>query len=295
MADLDQALAGRIIAVLNTASGSCDAASEGQAQQIFDEVGLTAEIRVVAPGDIGEALKDAVANCDVLVVLGGDGTIGSAASLCGSSGPPLIPLPGGTMNMLPKALYDTADWQAALRATLANPALKTVSGGEAAGNRFYCAAILGAPSLWADAREAVREGDLIEAAKRAVTATRRSLSDSINYQFGEAEGSADAVAVICPLISKDMSHDDTALEAVALDPSSASGLFGLAFHAAFDGWRNDPSVTRAKVKVVDVKAHGQIPVILDGEKIEVERHVRITFLPAAFQAVVPATGAGHGG
>jgi diacylglycerol kinase family enzyme len=289
MSEAHTALAGRIVAVFNTASGSCDATSEGQAREIFAGAGLEAvEIHVVAPSEIGEALKAAVANADVLVVLGGDGTIGSAATLCGDDGPYLIPLPGGTMNMLPKALYGSGDWQAALKATLVAPEIRSVSGGEADGHRFYCAAIFGAPSLWADAREAVREGDLVEAAKRAVTATRRSLSDAIDYEFGDRQGSADAVAVICPLISQVMDGEEAALEAVALDPSTAAGLFGLAFHAAFDGWRNDPSVTRAKVKCVDVLAHGEIPAILDGEKVEIERHAKVTFLPTAFRAIVPA-------
>lgn len=191
------------------------------------------------------------------------------------------------MNMLPKALYGTADWPSALKATLAAPEIKIVSGGDAEGHRFYCAAIFGAPSLWADAREAVREGDLVEAAKRAVTATRRSLSDAIDYEFGAMNGSADAVAVICPLISQAMDGHEAALEAVAVDPGTAAGLFGLAFHAAFDGWRNDSSVTRAKVKCVDVLAHGEIPAILDGEKVQIERHAKITFLPTAFRAIVP--------
>jgi hypothetical protein len=140
------------------------------------------------------------------------------------------------MNMLPKALYDTGDLQAALKTTLADPIVQHVSAGEAEGQKCYYAAILGAPSLWADARKAVREGHVIEAANRAVTATRRNLSDSIEYEFGSVTGSAEAVAVICPLISQDMVCNERALEAVALDPSTASGLFGLAFHAAFDGW-----------------------------------------------------------
>ncbi|MBI1684167.1 diacylglycerol/lipid kinase family protein [Caulobacter hibisci] len=275
--------------MFNTGSGSCDAEAHSQAQKIFEEAGLhDVEMHVVEPSEVARALRTAVANADVLVVLGGDGTIGGAATLCGAEGPFLIPLPGGTMNMLPKALYGTADWPSALRATLADPQIKVVSGGEAEGHRFYCAAIFGAPSLWADAREAVREGDLVEAAKRAVTATRRSLSDAIDYEFGAMAGSADAVAVICPLISQAMAGEEEALEAVALDPGTAAGLFGLAFHAAFDGWRNDPSVTRAKVKCVDVLAHGEIPAILDGEKVEIERHAKVTFLPTAFRAIVAA-------
>ena len=289
MSEAHAALAGRVVAVFNTASGSCDATSESQARRIFAEAGLDAvEIHVVSPSEIAQTLKAAVADADVLVVLGGDGTIGSAATLCGQDGPYLIPLPGGTMNMLPKALYGAGDWQAALSATLAAPRIRRVSGGDADGQRFYCAAIFGAPSLWADAREAVREGDLVEAAKRAVTATRRSLSDAIDYEFGDQKGSADAVAVICPLISQVMDGEEAALEAVAVDPGTAAGLFGLAFHAAFDGWRNDPSVTRAKVRCIDVLAHGEIPAILDGEKVEIERHAKVTFLPMAFRALVPA-------
>jgi diacylglycerol kinase family enzyme len=289
MSEAQDALAGLVVAILNIGSGSCDASSEGKIRRIFTDAGLSdAEILSVAPAEVTAALESAVNRADVLVILGGDGTIGAAATLCGGSGPYLIPLPGGTMNMLPRALYGTADWQMSLRQTLSAPSIRKVSGGEAGGHRFYCAAILGAPSLWADAREAVREGHLLEAAKRALTATRRSLSDSIDYEFGEVRGSAEAVAVICPLISQQMSGEETALEAAALDPSTAAGLFGLAFHAAFDGWRSDASVTRAKVSSVVVRAHGEIPLILDGEAMKMPREVEVAFLPNAFRALVPA-------
>ena len=280
-------LAGRIIAVLNTESGSCDANFEVEARQIFQAAQLDVETISVGASEISAALQAAGDRADVLVVLGGDGTIASAATLAGEAGPLLIPLPGGTMNMLPKALYGSSDWRTALKATLAEPKVQDVSAGDAEGYRFYCAAILGAPSLWADAREAVREGNLLEAAKRAVTATRRSLSDTVEYEFGAMTGSAKAVAVICPLISQDMNLEDAALEAVALDPATAADLFGLAFHAAFDGWRNDSSVKRAKVRSVQVRAHGEIPVIFDGEKVHIDRQVKITFLPTAFRALVP--------
>ncbi len=288
MNDAQTALQGRVIAVFNTTSGSCDATSEAKAREIFTGAGMhDVEIICAAGAEVAGRLKDVVQRADVLIVLGGDGTIGGAATLCGELGPFLIPLPGGTMNMLPKALYGTADWETALKQTLADPDSRNISGGAADEHRFYCAAILGAPSLWADAREAVRDGHIVEAAKRAVTAARRTFSDAIEYEFGELTGSAEAVAIICPLISEDMDCDEPALEAVAVDPATAAGLFGLAFHAAFDGWRNDSSVTRAKVACVDVRAHGEIPVILDGEKVRIDREVKVTFVPLAFRAIVP--------
>jgi diacylglycerol kinase family enzyme len=282
------ALKGKLVAILNTGSGSCDATSADQAKAVFAEAGRGhVEIVSVDPAGLDAALDAAVAKAKVLVVLGGDGTIGTAANKCGDKGPLLIPLPGGTMNMLPKALYGSLSWQEALAATLAQPKLQKVSGGVVGDHRFYCAAILGAPSLWADAREAVREGHLLEAAQKAVTATRRSLSDAVDYRFGKISGSAEAVAVICPLVSDALDGDEPALEAVALDPTTAAGLFGLAFHAAYDGWRNDPSVTCVKATKVEVEGHGALPVILDGEKVRTGRKAVVTFLPVAFRAIVP--------
>lgn len=288
MAASPNLLGGPIVAILNTGSGSCDANSQAQAEAAFAAAGLT-DVKVVAvdPSGLIAALDSAIATAKVLVVLGGDGTIGAAATRCGADGPALIPLPGGTMNMLPKALYGQRSWQDALAATLAAPKLQKVSGGELAKHRFYCAAILGAPSLWADAREAVREGHLVDAAKKAVTAARRSLSDAVKYDFGETSGSAEAVAIICPLVSDALEGHEPGLEAVALDPSTAADLFGLAFHAAYDGWRNDASVTCVTTRKITVTGHGALPTILDGEKVRVGRKAEIRFLPVAFSALVP--------
>lgn len=280
----------RITAVLNSGSGGCDETSEARLSAIMAEAGL-AQTRIVSadPSGIDQALDAAITSADLVIVLGGDGTIRAAAARCENRDTVLLPLPGGTMNMLPKALYGARSWEDALRATLANPAIREVSGGKAEGQPFFCVAILGAPSLWADAREAIRAGDLVEAAKRSVTATRRSLEESLEYQFGDGPiGSAEAVAVICPSVSAAMHSDERALEAAALDPESAAEAFRLAWHAASDGWRHDPSVTVSKIKTARVTGHGQVPVILDGEKARMGRTVNISFLPLAFRALVPA-------
>ena len=73
---------------------------------------------------------------EVLIVLGGDGTIRTAAEACAEKGSYLIPLPGGTMNMLPRALYGNVPWEEALKKTLTAPSVKVLSGGRIADKQF---------------------------------------------------------------------------------------------------------------------------------------------------------------
>jgi diacylglycerol kinase family enzyme len=282
------ALEGRIRAVLNTGSGSVNAAAPARMAQIFAEAGLEqVEMVVAGPQDIESALASAMEEADVVVVLGGDGTIRTAAHGCGSCGKLLVPLPGGTMNMLPRALYGVRTWPKVLSAVLARPRVQVVSGGKIGKESFYCAAILGAPSLWADAREAVRHGHLIEAVKRSAVALEHS-GEPLTYDFGDgAEGHAEALAVICPLVSRALGDNAPALEVAALEPATATGVFSLAYHAVFDDWRRDPSVSLARVKRIDVSAEGRLPAILDGEKVRLGRAARVMFQPMAFRALVP--------
>ncbi len=279
----------RLIAVLNTGSGGCDASAADRMGEIFAAAKLShAEVVSVPPEQIEAALKRAASLAQVVVVLGGDGTIRSAAAECSDAGKLLVPLPGGTMNMLPHALYGSRSWPDALADTLANPQVRDVSGGRAGSERFFCAAVIGAPSLWADAREALRRLDLVEATKRAGTAIRRHSDEPLEYRLGDGPpGRAEAIAVICPLVSRAMNSDEPSLEAAAIEPVVASALFRLAFHAIFDDWRNDPGVSLAKVTHVEVKGHGRVPVILDGESVRMGRTVHVEFVPLAFRALAP--------
>jgi len=286
-------LNGRVIAVVNTAGGSVDAQAQDRMAQIFAVAGLAdTEILSAGAGQINKALNDAAERADVMVVLGGDGTIRTAAADCGRAGKLIIPLPGGTMNLLPRALYGEIGWEQALADTLAAPVVRDISGGMAQGHAFFCAAILGAPSLWADAREALRHGRLADAVKRSVTAVRRA-GEILDYRFDtQPEASAEAVVVLCPLVSKQVHADAPVLEAAALETTAAGAMFSLAFHAVFNDWRVDPSVVMAKVKSVQVSGHGRVPVILDGEKVRLGRNVLVSFNPVAFRALVPAPAGG---
>ena len=280
----------RFGAVLNTASGSCDA----QAAQTVEEclAGFGAEPARIWSGsgaDVDRALDEATSEgMDVLVVVGGDGTIRAAAERCREDGPLLIPLPGGTMNMLPKTLYGTRNWRDALNETLADPVVQTVHGGEVEGRRFFVAAIFGEPSRFADAREAVREGDLAGAIEKGVLALRKALAHELTYRFGNSpESKAEAVAVLCPFTSSALDNEEEVLEAAAIDLDGPVDALRLAITAAFSNWRNDATVQRAKLTSFDIASDVGIPALLDGERFSLGPVATVKLVRHAFRALKP--------
>ncbi len=283
------ALSGRIIAIVNLSSGGANAASVERMEDILCAAGIRgAEVIGVGPRQVERAVDSAIARADVVIVLGGDGTIRAAADRCGRAGKPIIPLAGGTMNMLANALYGPGPWEARLAEILAAPEVREVSGAEAGGQRFFCAAIIGAASLWADAREALRHFQLAEAARRSMAALERS-GEALEYRIGEnLRGGARAVVVICPLISKSLPAEAPAMEAAAMQSAAAGDILRLAAHALFDDWRRDPAVSLARVRSVTVTGHARVPVILDGERARMGRTVSVNFVPVAFRALAPA-------
>ena len=226
---------------------------------------------------------------EVLVVLGGDGTIRTAAQACAEKGPFLIPLPGGTMNMLPRALYGDVSWEDALKNALTAPSVKVLSGGRIADKHFFIAAIVGAPALWVEPREAMREGDIVEAIKKGSVAFRKMFKAKVQYYISEeTKGEAEAVALICPLISEEMSDSEQALEAAVIDVEIAAEVIGLASTAAFGKWRDDRNIFLTKTKRVSVQSSKDIPATLDGERVNLGRSAEIDFVSRAVNVIVPA-------
>ena len=226
---------------------------------------------------------------EVLIVLGGDGTIRTAAEVCAERGPYLIPLPGGTMNMLPRALYGDVSWEDPLENTLTAPSAKVLSGGRVADKQFFVAAIVGAPTLWAEARESIREGALIDAIEKGSVAFQNMFETKVQYLISEKiKGDAEAVALICPLISEEMSDSEQALEAAVVDVENAAEVIGLATAAAFGKWRDDRNILLTKTKRVGVQSSKDIPAILDGERVNLGSSAEIDFVSRALTVIVPA-------
>ena len=280
----------KVAAIINTSSGGCDSESEIEMLDILKGAGVTNCKTWCGKSDqIERAFAEAAMHKpEVLVVLGGDGTIRTAAEACTGSNTYLLPLPGGTLNVLPRALYSDSSWQEALKKTLANPSTKKLSGGRVGDKLFFVAAVIGAPGLWMEAREAMREGDLLNAVGKAGVAFKAMFDTTIQYSISpEMTGEAEVVAVTCPLVSEQMPDSEQALEAAAIDVENVTELLGLATAAAFGKWRDDESVTLTKTHQVTVKSKKDIPLFLDGERVKVGKEAQINFVPDAVNVIVP--------
>jgi diacylglycerol kinase family enzyme len=280
----------KVGAIINTSSGGCDSESEAELLNILNAAGVTnCKTWCCASDQIERTFAEAATHKpEVLVVLGGDGTIRTAAEACSETGTYLVPLPGGTLNVLPRALYGESSWQEALKETFADPLTKELSGGRVRDKLFFVAAVVGAPGLWMEAREAIREGDILNAVGKASVAFEAMFDTTIQYFISpDVSGTAEVVAVICPLVSEQLSDSEQTLEAAAIDVENATELLGLATAAAFGKWRDHESVTLTRTHQVTVQSIKDIPLFLDGERVKVGNEAEISFALHAVKVIVP--------
>lgn len=279
----------RIELVANTASGSVGPDAPEAAREILAAHGVDARVQSPQDGDLMACLRRAVdARPDLVVVLAGDGTARAAAELCGPTGPLLAPLPGGTMNMLPHAIYGSRSWQDALKAILTDGEVRSLGGGEVEGRLFLVAAILGSPALWAPAREAVRQGRFDLAWGRAQRALRRAFSGRLRYALDDrSRGKAEAIAFICPAGSSALTDEDQMLEAAALNPAGAAEAFRLGLNAMMGDWRRDPAAQTSPCRAAAVWAAQGLPALLDGEPVRLPARVRVTWRPEVVRILAP--------
>ena len=197
------------------------------------------------------------------------------------------------MNMLPHALYGPGTWQAALRQVFQEGVETEVSGGEVDERRFYVAAILGEPALWAEAREAARMRKLHLALRKAHNAWRRAFSHRLRFSLDSGlEDKSLALVLMCPLVSKVMDQNDCALEAAALNPHGIAEALRLGARTMLSrlagDWRQDPAVEVTRCRRGRAWSSGShMRAILDGEPTRLHKQAEIRFVPVAFRALAP--------
>lgn len=275
------------LVLLNPRAGSVGPEDGAKLVSVLQEHGV-GRFAIVDVKRMSRALFARAPDFDLVVVLGGDGTARAAASLAPRDCPPLVLLPGGTLNILPKVLYGELDWSAALKAALERGVVKRLPAGKANGEHFFVAAMFGAPTVLARVREAAREGKFLKAIGRLRHFFRRAFTRSLRARYNqERMRKAEAIGALCPSFSGNLEGEG--LEWVRLTAKHFVDLARVSVRALGPGWRNDPVVEISTCNTGDIASNGIIPATLDGEPRTFFSRVRVTYDPRGVKvlALIP--------
>lgn len=152
-------------------------------EAVFAERGLHLAGRTRFPDDpLPDAATLAEADADTLVLFAGDGTINAALCRLADWNGAFLILPGGTMNLLAKALHPALDPGEIIHAAHRESRRTTLPFVEAGPHRAYVGVILGPAASWFRAREAVRHGRLVQLARAVGLAWRRSFGRGVRVE-----------------------------------------------------------------------------------------------------------------
>jgi diacylglycerol kinase family enzyme len=283
----------KTIALYNPAAGSVTADGEGSLREALEAVGVRdAELVQLDRDNCERQLRELAGHKpDLFIVWGGDGTLRSALNTVGQATPNLLLLPGGTMNLLCRNIHGDKPWNEILADVLAGPKRRMLPAGKVNGESFYCAMLAGAPARFAEAREALRRGELVKAASetRAALETIGTLQLAATYRDGYSfvDSRLPPTSIIAVLVGP-VARDDE-MEVAALSEPSAGAALNVIWSSFVSDWRSAPGVTIAPARSLVIESgNGEIPLIVDGETIEAGRTARVSFVKEAVQCLTAA-------
>ena len=164
--------------VCNSQSGSYDAATCEAIEALCRDHGAPLAATFELPdADLPDAAALRAESIDLLIVWTGDGTINAAATGTDGWDGALLPLPGGTLNLLSKALHGDRPAADILADALAGKGRRrpvpTIRSGTATA---FITIVAGPATRWAEVRETMRQEGLIEASRAAPEALDEMLN-----------------------------------------------------------------------------------------------------------------------
>lgn len=276
--------------IINMAAGRSSDISE-EVITIFERFNYPKPtIQLVEPSELAKALETIKRGAtDLLVIYGGDGTCKSGAMAAREAGIPLIALPGGTMNMLPKALYGTDKWQDALELALSQSGPRWQVGGLVNERIFFCGAIIGDPITMSEARESLRDGEIIEAVKHLpdiVTAIAHGDQFEFKVDGKLFETQANGLQIYCPSMTKGATNPG-AFELASVPQLSIAQVFGIGARALTQDWRDSVHVKTAHAQHVSIYGNGAFEILLDGESETVKCPIDVKFETEGVRVLAP--------
>jgi len=266
--------------IVNEKSGSVPEDGRAQLECVIAETGHEPVFAADPEADIEEQVADLMKKgVEAIAVWGGDGTICCVLQQANSRVPVLV-LPGGTMNLLPKRLHNgELDWKKIVHSVLENPKPTWIPAGEVSGQRFYVAALFGQLTHIGASREAVREGALLEAVSILTDREALDIDSNINIEVDEPDKHREfpaTAAAVTPAA-------EGGLEIAVIAPDSHLDLAASALDALVRGWREGAHFHSDCASAIRMRhAEGMsIPATIDGEPCEPGASLNISYIQKA--------------
>lgn len=267
------------VVVINNSAGSSARFDEAALKTAAPDA--TFDIVTAAPHELDKAFDQAFsAKPFAVIVVGGDGTARAAAARAVATGVPIIPMPGGTMNVLPKIVFGHGDMAQAI-ADIPRLRPQALDVGRIGGETFFLSAAFGFPGPMTRLREATRSERKFKRIWEAAGALFRNIGPSLqcrlrwrvpSHKWRNAHSLVIAIGDLERVLSPDREDHGHRLEVAALRLRSVWQM--LSFGAAFltGGWRKSPRLKVVRAGQVDVRFPSSRPlVVLDGEPMRISR------------------------
>jgi diacylglycerol kinase family enzyme len=270
----------RVSVVINPNGGSVPADGREQLTALLDELNISAGFEMIDHDCEAACQRAREHDADAIIVWGGDGTLACALNTLSPKDPPVLPLHGGTMNMLHKFVHGAdSDVRTSLQVALANPVVMDLAAGEVLGHRFYVGALMGGLTRLAAPREALRNADIMQAVTELSESDAFGLDTPMRYS--SRQGSTHEAQALGIFLSEDPSRPG--FDVLATAPESLFDLAYTGLTGLLADWRSAWGVEREFASRVDVEALEStgIEATLDGEPVTLPRNARFTLVTKA--------------
>lgn len=196
---------------------------------------------------------------DVVAVAAGDGTINAAAKRLDDWPGLLLVLPGGTMNLLAKALHGTVDPLAIIAAVADHPQTRKIPAIASGDHRAFVGAIVGPGASWVHAREAVRHNRWAKLSRAIRFAWLRSFSEAVHLRDGKRRSPGYRAVFVQP--------KEGTLSVIRVRAAGWRDGVRLGFTYLTGSWENARGIETSTAKAMALEDHRPVFALFDGEPL----------------------------
>ncbi|MBC2666492.1 hypothetical protein H7F51_13270 [Novosphingobium flavum] len=269
---------------------------EAALRDAFAAAGVAVRIELTQP----ELVSEMISRCDdpLIVVGGGDGTLGAAAGKLAGTGRRMAILPLGTRNHLARDLGIPGDLEGAAR-VVATGRAEAIDLGRAADRIFVNNCSIGLYASLVHERDKHDLPKWLASIPAAWRVLRSSGAETFRIEHHGAEHRVESPLLFvgnnrfsldAGRLGRRASLSDGVLAMAAVAPVSRAELLGMALRliaGKADAERDFAAIE--DVEVLTVYGYHRRRVALDGELVRLQFPLKISILPAALQVLVPAS------